>query len=90
MSRKDQFFTIDDVHTAIYVGDKTPYTNRKYLNKVFQKLECTSKNIFEWFFNNAMKAKPDKCNFLSSFDMNNKVSVNYFDIEIHIYKNFLV
>ena len=82
------FFTIDDVHTAIYVGNKTPYTNRKCPNKVFEKLECAFRNILEWFCNNAMKAKPDKCNFLSSFDMNNQISVNWFDIEIHIYKNF--
>ena len=57
------------------------HTHRKFSNKVWEKLECAFRNILKWFFNKAMKANPDKCYFLSSFDMNSKISVNRFDIE---------
>ena len=57
------------------------HTHRKFSNKVLEKLECAFRNILKWFFNNAMKANPDKCYFLSSLDMNSKISVNRFDIE---------
>ena len=57
-----------------------PYT-RKFSNKVLEKLKCAPRKIFEWFFNNAMKANPDKCHFLSVLDTNTKISVSSFDIE---------
>ena len=46
-----------------------------------EKLECTTRNIFEWLFNNPTKATPDKCHFLSSLDMFTKISVSSFDVE---------
>ena len=46
-----------------------------------EKLQCASRYIFEWFFNNATKSNPDKCHFLSSLDMNTKISVSSFDIK---------
>ena len=46
-----------------------------------EKLECTARNIFQWFFNNPTKASPDKCHFLSSLDMDTKISVGSFDVE---------
>ena len=45
------------------------------------KLQCASRNIFEWFFDKAMKANPDKYHFLSSPDMNTKIPGSSFDIE---------
>ena len=38
-------------------------------------------NTFEWFFNNAIKANPEKCHSLSTPDMNTKTSVSRFEIE---------
>ena len=32
----------------------------KFSNKVLEKLECASKNIFEWLFDNTKKENPDK------------------------------
>ena len=46
-----------------------------------EKLECTTRNISEWLFNNPTKATPDKCHFLSSLDMFTKISVSSFDVE---------
>ena len=55
------------------------HTLRKFPNKTLEKLECASRNIFEWFVNNAIKANPDK--YLSSLGMNTKISVSSFGIE---------
>ena len=78
----DLFFIIDHVDLASYGDDNTPYTYGKVSNKVLEKLECASRNIFEWFFNNAVKANSDRCHFLSSLDMNTKICVSSFDSEI--------
>ena len=75
------FFIIDDVDVANYADDSIPYSHRKCSNEVLQKLECASRNIFEWSFNNAIKTNKDKFHFLSSLDMNTKISVGNFDIE---------
>ena len=78
---RDLFFIIDDVDVGSYADDNTPYTHGKFSNKALDKPECTSRNIFEWFLNNTMRANPDKCHFLSSLDMNTEISVSSFDIE---------
>ena len=75
------FFIIDNVDFASYANVSTPYTYGKLPNKVLEKSECAFRSAFQWFFNNAMKANPDKYNFLSSLDMNTKISINSFDIE---------
>ena len=81
------FCFIDPSNLVVsYPDDNTPYTLGKFWNKVLENLECASRNIFEWFFHNAMEANPDKCHFLLSLDMNTKISVSSFDIEIHIHK----
>ena len=69
------------VYVASDADDKTPYTRGNFPNKVLEKVECASRNIFEWFFNYAIKANPDNCYFLSNLDINTK---------LHIYKNILV
>ena len=61
----DLFFINDDVDVASCADDNTPCTHKKFPNKILEKLECASTSVFDWFFNNAMMANPDKCNFLS-------------------------
>ena len=78
---RDLFFIIDDVDVGNYADDNTPYAHGKFPNKALDKPECTSRNIFEWFLNNTMRANPDKCHFLSSLNMNTEISVSSFDIE---------
>ena len=60
---RDLFFIIDGAGDASYTDDNTPYIQRKFYNNVLEKFECVWRNIFEWFFENSMKANPDKCNF---------------------------
>ena len=72
---------IDDVDVASYADDNIPCTYGKFPDKVLEKLNCASRNTFEWFSNNAMNANLDKCHFLSSLDMNTKITVSSFDIE---------
>ena len=77
----DLFFIIDNVDIASYPDDNTSYTNEKYSNKISEILECTSRNISEWFFNNKMKANPDKYHFHWILGINTKISVRSFDME---------
>ena len=75
------FFIIDNVDIASYPDDNTSYTNEKHSNKISEILECTSRNIFEWFFNNTMKANPDKYHLHWSLGINTNISVSSFDME---------
>ena len=45
----DMFYDIDECDIASYADDNTPYTSDFNLEKVIQKLELTSNNLFEWF-----------------------------------------
>ena len=75
------FFIFDEVDIANYANKKSPYIHGKFPSKVLEKLEWTSRYIFEWFLNDTIKTNPDKCPFLSSLDMNTKISVTNFDTE---------
>ena len=68
------FVVIDNVDVTSDADDNTLYKHRKFPNKVLKKLECASRNIFEWSFHNTVKANPGKCHFLPSLDMNTKIS----------------
>ena len=93
VSHKDQFqvlyysvyfyviCSIDEVDVASFADNDSRYANGKIPDKILEKLEGASRNRLESFFTNAMKANPDKCNFLSSLDMNSKISASNFDIE---------
>ena len=85
----DLFFIINDVDVASYADGNTPYTHGKFLSKIFEKLECTSRDISEWFFNNTMKVNPDKCHFLSYLDMNTKM-LAVLTLKKYIHKIFSV
>ena len=80
------FFITDDVNVASYTDNNTSCTHGKLPSKVLEKLECASRNIFEWLFNNAVKANLNKCHFLS---MSTKITVSIFDIENANLKKFL-
>ena len=38
-------------------------------------------NVFQWFYNNGMKADIHKCHFRSSFDINSGITIENFSIE---------
>ena len=83
------FFITDDVNVASYTDNNTSCTHGKLPSKVLEKLECASRNIFEWLFNNAVKANLNKCHFLSILDMSTKITVSIFDIDNANLKKFL-
>ena len=57
----DIFLIMENTDIASYAGDNTPYNTGNSIEKVIQKLEITSKTLFQWFSDNQTKVNPDKC-----------------------------
>ena len=57
----DMFYDISDRDIASYADDNTPYCSSFSLDKVSNKLEPCTNNLFMWFHENHMKASADKC-----------------------------
>ena len=57
----DIFLIMENTDIASYAGDNTPYNTGNSIEKVIQKLEITSKTLFQWFSDNQMKVNSDKC-----------------------------
>ena len=68
------FYDITDCDIASYADDNTPYCSSFRLNKVINKLEECTNNLFKWFHENHMKANADKCHLLVT--TNSAVSAN--------------
>ena len=66
----DLFFDDIDIDLANYAGDTTPYAYDLELDKVIKSLEKKFDNPFDWFSDNFLKAKPDKCHLLINTDEN--------------------
>ena len=49
-----------------YADDNTSYTTDESTVKIIDKLEIETKSLFKWFFDNQMKANPDKSHLLIS------------------------
>ena len=72
----DMFFMIDNMHTASYGDDDALYSAGKSQYDLETKLQKTSVKLFKWFHENGMKANQDKCHFLSSLNINKKISLH--------------
>ena len=73
----DMFFEQKDVSFSAYADDNTPYFCDKNLEVLRSKLQLCAIKLFEWFSNNYMKIKSDKCHLvLSSNDENNILEFN--------------
>ena len=57
------FYNITDCDIASYVGT-TSYCSSFSLDRVINKLEACTNNLFKWFHQNHMKANADKCHLL--------------------------
>ena len=57
---------IDDINTANYAGDNTPFVSGDAPLNVITSLENAAEKLFEWFTNNHMKANHDLCHLLMS------------------------
>ena len=71
----DLSLTTDNIATASYADDGTPYTPRNSIEEVIEKLENASKTFLQWFSDKQMKGNPDKCRFLCSSDGEGSLSV---------------
>ena len=63
------FFLIDQIHTASYVDDNTPYT-MGHTSHIINKLETVCKKLFKWFSDNGKKANLQKCDSFANLEAN--------------------
>ena len=64
----DLFFIMNETDFASYAGYITPYVVGNNTEDVIINLQNASLTLFQWFFDNQMKANPDKCHFICSTD----------------------
>ena len=57
---------MNDADFASYGDDNTPFFGGNDLDEVIFKQQSVSKTLFQWFVDNQMKARPDKCHFICS------------------------
>ena len=64
----DLFFIMGETEFASYADDNTPYVVGDNIEDVIIKLQNASPTLFQWFYDNQMKANPNKCHFICSTD----------------------
>ena len=64
----DLFFIMNETDFASYADDNTPYVVVNNIEDVIIKLQNASITLVQWFYDNQMKANPDKCHFICSTD----------------------
>ena len=57
---------MNETNFASYADNNTPYVGSKNIEDVIIKLQNVSLSLFQWFYDNQMKANPDKCHFICS------------------------
>ena len=68
----DLFFIMNKTDFGRYADDNTPYVVGNNIDFIIN-LQNASLTLFQWFYDNQMKANPDKCHFICSTD--DKVSI---------------
>ena len=61
---RDLFFVVESVDIASYADDATPYICLEDTDLIIEELGVKTNGIFQWFNENAIKAKADKCHLL--------------------------
>ena len=61
---RDLFFVVESVDIASYADDTTPYICLEDTDLIIEELGVKTNGIFQWFNENAIKAKADKCHLL--------------------------
>ena len=84
------FYDIDNRNIASYADDNTTYTSDFNLEKVIQKPELITKNLFKWFKNSQMKTNTDKCHLLVTGDTDVIAKIGELVLKIEGKRNFLV
>ena len=60
------FFIYNDIDTANFADDNTPYLSAKNVEDVVESLERVLVSLFRWFENNPLKSDADRCHFVVS------------------------
>ena len=73
----DMFFMINNIDIASYTDGNTPYSEGKSQCDLETKLQNALIKLFKWFYENGLinEDNQDKCNFLSSLDIDTKSSL---------------
>ena len=62
----DLFFIVKEIDFASYADDNIPFVSGDRLDDVLDSLENTGLKLFDWFYDNQMKANPGKYHLLKS------------------------
>jgi hypothetical protein len=62
----DIFFIMEDVEFASFADDNTPYVTGDCIKNVAFSLEKSTLDLLNWFYDNQMKANPEKFNLIAS------------------------
>ena len=71
----DLFFVAESIDIASYADDTTPYVCLEDMDLIIEKLEVKANDIFQWFNENTMKAKADKCHLLITTNEERNISI---------------
>ena len=75
------FLIHNDIDTANFIDDNTPYLSSKNVKDVIEFLQWALVSLYRWLENNLVKVNADKCNFLVSTSQEVKLNVNTFNIK---------
>ena len=75
------FLIHNDIDTANFIDDNTPYLSSKNVKDVIESLQWALVSLCRWLENNLVKVNADKCNFLVSTSQEVKLNVNTFNIK---------
>ena len=64
---------MNETDFASYADDNTAYVVGNNIEDVIIKLQNASLTLFQWFYDNQIKANSDKCHFICSTD--NKATI---------------
>ena len=75
------FYFEENVDTASYADDNTPYCTSHDIQTTINTLQDSSAKLFDWFSKNSMKANADKCHPLLSENIKDVACINHIQIE---------
>ena len=76
----DLFLITNDIDTANYAGEKTPYVTEDDIDGVIASLENASNTLFKWFSGNFLKGHADKCHLLVNVKDEVSMKIGNFNI----------
>ena len=68
---------MNDIDFASYADDNTPFIIGEDIGDVIFKLQNASKTLFQSFYDNQMKANPDKRHFIGSSNEEFDIVIEY-------------